>query len=136
MDVASDAEIVAHLRGALDGPLTGAGFAAAQVGSEPGGVSSIHCADARRLLARYPFTAVAEDSPDPGSCTDLYVVVTTGGDARVTEARLNGVDVPDLLAAAGRDDLARAAAADLPTLGAREALTRLGAWLGDVFPSR
>ncbi len=134
MAAVSDAELVAHLRVALDGPLTSAGFAAAQVGAEAGRVSSIHCADAQRLLARYPFTAVAEDSPDDGACIDLYVVVERGDVPRVTEARLDGVDVRDLFRAAGRDDLA-VAAADLTARDARDALTRLGGWLADVFAS-
>lgn len=133
MASAPGAEIVAHLRAVLDAPLTAAGFAAAQVGSEPGRVSSIHCADARRLLVRYPFTAIAEDSPEDGACTDLYVVVEWEDQPRLAEARLNGVDIPDLFRAAGRDDLARAAA-HLSDDDARDALTRLGSWLAAVFP--
>lgn len=117
----------------LDGLMTRAGFAPGQIGVAVDEASVVYCAQFEEFRDRFPLVAPEIDySGDKGACTDLNIYVDVGDVPRLTETRLDGTQVGDLLRGVGRDDLAPQASAlhSLPLPGALKKLEEL---LREVF---
>lgn len=122
-------DVARLLRTRLDPVLTRHGFASAQVGRSPRDVAAIFCAAEDEFRARFPRLVRLRGPEHDGGCADVVVRVTEGGPLT---AGLDGTDLPELLVAAGRPDLADDARS-LADLLLADALDRLAGLLDAAF---
>jgi hypothetical protein len=118
---------------ALDGTMTGFGFAPGQIGSRPGEAGVVFCSGHRAFRDRFPSLAPDIDYPDAGACTDLNVYVTFDDvGPHLAEVHLDGCHLGALVSDVRGDDLWP----DLAALGRSrwpEALQRLDEVLQETF---